>query len=113
MNVDVWELVARLMVALMATGTSYLLIETWRRGKMQPRPLLLFLMVVVIVSTLWRYVILWVGMQRGSILGLAETDYASHLEPIIRSVSSALLFLLFLAIALLGYFHLTRDKGSA
>lgn len=98
MNAPALELAARLAVALMATGTCFVLLYADRRGRGRPSPLIRFLGTVVLATAVWRWGLLWLGFQSE----VAHPDVLDWVQP----VNALLLFLLLFAVSLIAVFHL-------
>ena len=104
MDAPAYELLIRLALAVLATIAGTALAIGWRRARSYPAsPLLAYLAGVVIVNAAWRWYILWLGLQHD-----VDGSWAIDSEPVIRSIGSALLGLLYLALALIAVFHARR-----
>ena len=100
MDAPLVELLVRIAVAVCATVVLVIVLAAVR-GRWSPtRPLLRVMAGVVAAQAVWRWYILWVGLQHD------DGSYARDVEPYVRATGSALLFLLLFAVGLISWFHL-------
>lgn len=103
MDAPWYELLVRLFVALAATGTSFVV---WRvvtaaedaETRTAALPLLRFLGAILGLTTAWRWFLLWLGFQ-------TDLGHFGWLVPWVQPFNASLLFLLYLAIGLLAWYH--------
>ena len=114
MNAPPIEVVLRLATAVLSSFSAYLIVLTIvraRRGQyrvwMTPIPLLWFLCGVMVVTAIWRWFVFWLGFQ-------TDIGHFAYLVQWIQPMNAAMLFLLYLAITLIIYWHSTspHHKGG-
>lgn len=107
MNAPLIELIIRSANASVSTLTVFLLLAAMRvpvEQRMHPLPLLSFLFWVMVITAVWRWFVLWLGLQKD--LG-PYNDLAYWVQPMGASIT----FLLYLALALIAYYHVKVREG--
>lgn len=109
MNAPWYELLIRLGVALAATAALGLTLVALRRARSAtpgttPVPLIRFLVGVLALSSVWRWFLVWLGMQPE---GYLPAEIAAWIQPL----NAAVLFTVYFSVALISYHH-ARVRGG-
>ena len=101
MDAPIWEELIRVLLALVMSAAGIALFIDWRRSRaLSISPLLAYKAGTVIAYAVWRWAIVWIGLQLD-----AGTDYSRDIEPYIRSIGNVLLLLVGLGMLLVAFFH--------
>jgi len=104
MDAPLAELLVRLLYAIIASAVFGVLLYGWRYlGTYPAAALTRYLTIIVGMNALWRWYVLWIGMQKDS-----DGQWSVDVEPMVRTLGNALLILLYIAIGLLAFFHIRR-----
>lgn len=113
MNAPPIEIVLRLATAVLSSISAVLLVASlmrYRRANVSsgtPTSLTRFLAGVMVVTAVWRWFVFWLGFQ-------TDLGEYGHLVQWVQPMNAAMLFLLYLAITLIIYFHtMTRGRVPA
>jgi len=105
MNAPPIEIVVRFGTAMAATVATILLflcalrLQRDKSPRSTPLPLLRFLTWIVGISAVWRWFLFWLGFQTD----LGEFGW---IVPWIQPLNASIIWLLYMGLALIGYFHL-------
>lgn len=104
MDAPLAELLVRLILAVLVTFVFAVFAFAWPYLRGQAvAPLYKFMTIILGMNAIWRWYVLWLGLQHD------ETgSWSMQVEPYIRMFGNALLVLLYVAIGLVGYFHVRR-----